>query len=58
MNLHLAFLLYPEAILLFFCQKFLGKNFELNDFKKGKFESYSYFSTVIMYLLLFYSFKK
>lgn len=58
MNWHFAFLLYPGAILLFLCQKFLGRNIEFNEFKKGKFENYSYFTSVIMYLILFYSLKK
>lgn len=58
MNLHLAFLLYSGAFFLFFCQKLFGKNFDFNEFKKGKFEKYSYFTSIIMYLVLFYFIKK
>lgn len=57
MNFHLAFLLYPGAIFLFVFQNLFGKNFDFNEFRKGKFEIYSYITSLVLYLLLFYFLK-
>lgn len=58
MNFHLAFLLYPGALILFFAAKIFKNDTQFKSFSQGKYQNFSYLLSIIIYLLIFYSVKK
>lgn len=57
MNFHLAFLIYPGAILLFAVIRIFNSQITFEEFEKGKYQTYSILISVIIYLLIFVNLK-
>jgi|GEM_PF-2058844 len=53
MNSHVAFLLYPGAILLFTLFRIFNKKIEFKEFKKGRYKSLSILTSIVFYLVIF-----